>query len=318
MDHNKLAELISRYKAGTASPEEIALLDKMWSGEHADHDLQDNHTPTELEHIERTMFLAIKEETHRQANRSKQLFLQPLFYKVAASILVVVAVALWWYDSSNRLNEVCTDFGEHLTVTLPDNSTVVLNGNSVLRYASHWEENVPREVWIEGEGFFDVKHTEDDQKFTVHGAGELNVEVLGTKFNIKTRISASEVMLTEGKVRLAMGENDTVKEIFLKPGELATVKDKDVTAKSVKHHRYTSWMDNKLVFDRTPLRDLAIVLRDTYGLTVTFKDQNLQERELSGEISSATADDILYAIAETFDLNVAREGDNVSISTNNK
>ena len=125
-------------------------------------------------------------------------------------------------------------------------------------------------------------------------------------------------MLTEGKVRLAMGEAKDAKELFLKPGELATVKNKDLSTRSVKHHKYTSWMDNKLVFDRTPLRDLATVLHDTYGLTVTFEDQDLENRELSGEISSATADDILFAIAETFDLNVKRSGDKISISTNDK
>jgi transmembrane sensor len=318
MDHNTLAELISRYKAGTATPEEIALLDRMWSNAGADHSLTKDHTPEELAALEQRMFLAIKEETQKQRAPEKYLFVQPLFYKIAATILVFFAVALWWYNSSSRLNEIRTGFGEHLTVSLPDKSTVILNGNSVLRYAKLWNEDAPREVWIEGEGFFAVTHTANNQKFIVHGAGELDVEVLGTKFNIKTRSDASEVMLTEGKVRLAMGEAQDAKELFLKPGELATVKNKDLSTRSVKHHQYTSWMDNKLVFDRTPLRDLATVLHDTYGLTVTFENQDLENRELSGEISSATADDILFAIAETFDLNVERSGDKISISTNDK
>lgn len=318
MDHNKLTELIRRYKAGTASPEEIALLDKMWFNADNDEALAKDHTPTELDGIEREMFLSIKEETQKHDSRSRKLLIQPLFYKVAASILILVSVGLWWYSSSNRLNEVRTDFGEHLTVTLPDNSNVVLNGNSILKFANHWDENTPREVWIEGEGFFAVVHTDNNQKFIVHGAGELDVEVLGTKFNIKTRSDASDVMLTEGKIRLAIGEAKNARELFLKPGDLATVRDKDLSTRSVSHHRYTSWMDNKLVFDRTPLRDLATILRDTYGLTVTFENRGLEERELSGEISSATADDILFAIAETFDLKVEREGHAVSISTNNK
>jgi transmembrane sensor len=315
MDNKKLAELIHRYKTGTATPEEIALLDKFWSAD--SEAVPTDHTSKELEEIQREMFLAINDQIERHEGQSRRTYMRPLMYKVAASISIVLAVALWWFNSSNHLNEIQTAFGEHKTVTLPDNSQVILNGNSILKYSSRWDAASSREVWLEGEGFFSVTHTDNHQKFIVHGSGELNVEVLGTKFNMKTRNEASEVMLTEGKVRLAMGEEKNAKELFLKPGDLATVKNKDLSTRSVKHHNYTSWVDNKLVFDRTPLRDLATILHDTYGLTVTFENPILEKRELSGEISSATADDILYAIAETFDLKVEKEGDAVTISTKN-
>lgn len=316
MDNKKLTELIHRYKTGTATPEEIAFLDRLWSTD--GEEVPNDHTPKELEQIQREMFLAINDQIEKHARQSKTVSIRPLIYKVAASITIVLAVSFWWFNYSNRLNEIQTAFGEHRTVTLPDNSQVILNGNSTLKYSANWDAGSSREVWLEGEGFFSVTHTANNQKFIVHGSGELDVEVLGTKFNMKTRNDASEVMLTEGKVRVAMCEEKIVKELFLKPGELATVKNKDLSTRSVKHHNYTSWLDNKLVFDRTPLRDLATILHDTYGLTVTFKSPMLEERELSGEITSATADDILYAIAETFDLKVEKEGHAVTISTNNK
>ncbi|HEY0770838.1 MAG TPA: FecR domain-containing protein [Sphingobacteriaceae bacterium] len=316
MDNKKLTELIHRYKTGTATPEEIALLDKFWSAE--GEAVQKDHTSKELEEIQRDMFFAIKDQIEQHESQSRIVSIRPLVYKVAASITVVLAVALWWFNSSNHFTEIKTAFGEHKTVTLPDNSQVILNGNSILKYSANWDATSSREVWLEGEGFFSVTHTANNQKFIVHGSGELDVEVLGTKFNMKTRNDASEVMLTEGKVRLAMGEEKNAKELFLKPGDLATVRNKDLSTRSVKHHNYTSWVDNKLVFDRTPLRELATLLHDTYGLTVTFESRSLEERELSGEISSATADDILYAIAETFNLKIEKEGDAVTISANNK
>ncbi|HEY0743683.1 MAG TPA: FecR domain-containing protein [Chryseosolibacter sp.] len=316
MDNKKLTELIHRYKTGTATPEEIALLDKFWSAD--PEAVLDDHSPKELDEIQREMFLAISDRIERHESQRGTVSIRPLIYKVAASVTIVLAVSLWWFTSLNDLKEVRTAYGEHKTVMLPDNSQVILNGNSALKYSANWDATSAREVWLEGEGFFSVTHTVNHQKFIVHGSGELDVEVLGTKFNMKTRNDASEVMLTEGKVRLAMGDENNAKELFLKPGDLATVKNKDLSTRSVKHHNYTSWMNNKLVFDRTPLRDLATILYDTYGLTVTFENASLEERELSGEISSATADDILYAIAQTFDLNVERKGDAVTISTNNK
>jgi transmembrane sensor len=315
MNHKKIAELIKRYKSGTATPDEIALLDKIWSDAEEQTSLTD-HTEEQLVNIELEMFAAIKSEIHKQETYSrKSIFYRPLVYKLAATLLVFALVSFWLYSSSNRIHEIRTGFGEQRTITLPDQSNVVLNGNSVLRYAANWDDHSSREVWIEGEGFFSVTHTKNDQKFIVHGVSELNVEVLGTKFNIKTRQFASEVMLTEGKVRLELGGTDSTRALFLKPGELATVQNKKLSTQSVNKQRYTSWVENKLFFERTPLRDLLPLLKDTYGLTVTFTDPSLEIRELSGEISAATEDEILYAIGETLNLQVKRVGQSVTISS---
>lgn len=316
MNQEKLAQLIKRYKSGTATAEEIEQLEKFWSDAEAGNAFASDHTAEELADIEQGMFSAIKDEIQQQEESSrKSVFQRPLLYKVAATLLILVTVSLWWYSSSNPIVEIQTGFGEQLEVMLPDQTKVVLNGNSVLKYSSLWDENSSREVWIEGEGFFSVVHTKNHQKFVVHGVSQLHVEVLGTKFNIKTRQSDSEVMLAEGKVKLAIGGDDDTAALFLKPGELATVKDKKLSSKSVNRKRYTSWVENKLFFDRTPLHDLSGLLKDTYGLTVTFSDPALETRELSGEISAANEDEILYAIGETLDLNVEKEGQSVMISS---
>jgi hypothetical protein len=59
-------------------------------------------------------------------------------------------------------------------------------------------------VWIGGEGFFDVTHTINHRKFIVHTQNDMDVRVLGTKFNVRIR-SETEVMLQEGKVNLEIG-----------------------------------------------------------------------------------------------------------------
>jgi ferric-dicitrate binding protein FerR (iron transport regulator) len=316
MNHEELAELIKRYRSGTATPEEIALLDKIWSEAQTETSITTDHTEEQLQAIEGEMFSAIKSEIQKKEQKqSKSVSYRPMIYKIAASILIVMAVSFWWYSSSNRLHEIRTGFGEQRIVMLPDQSKVILNGNSILRYAPTWDENTSREVWIEGEGFFSVIHTRNHQKFVVHGVNQLNVEVLGTKFNVNTRHCSSEVMLTEGKVKLELEGADDKQPLFLKPGELATVTDKELSSQSVNKQRYTSWVENKLFFERTPLRDISSLLKDTYGLNVTFSDPSLETRELSGEISATTIDEILYAISETLDLQVEKQGQSVTISS---
>jgi ferric-dicitrate binding protein FerR (iron transport regulator) len=314
MDQEKLADLIKRYNAGLATAEEIAILDEIWRNADNEMSFEADHSPEELDSIEGKMFNAIA--NHKSRRVASSLLISPQFlYKAAATALIFLSVSLWWYANSNDFTEIQNGFGKRLTVTLPDQSTVLLNGNSILRYSKDWDKSSAREVWIEGEGFFSIVHTKDNQKFIVHADNQLQVEVLGTKFNVKARHQTSEVMLAEGKVKLGLGEGMTGEEVILKPGELAIVKNETISKRAVKQRKYTSWVDNKLFFERTPLSELAVLMRDTYGLTVRFDNPNLEKRELSGEISSATADDVLYAIAATLDLDIEREGSSAIISS---
>jgi ferric-dicitrate binding protein FerR (iron transport regulator) len=260
------------------------------------------------------MFAETRLRISRLSETGKTRALRPWIYRAAAAFALLAAASIIIYWNSFRMTEFHTDFGERMSITLPDHSQVTLNGNSTLRYNKDWNRENNREVWIDGEGFFAVQHTQNHQKFVVHTSGQLDVQVLGTKFNVKSREQRSEVMLTEGKVRLEM-PHTKLAPVFLKPGELATMTDKKLSKRVVKQKQYTSWLTYTLIFDRTPLRDVADLLKDTYGLDVTFTEESLQTRELSGEISSAHADDILYAIAETFNLKVERDRNTVNISS---
>ena len=136
----------------------------------------------------------------------------------------------------------------------------------------------------------------------------LEVEVLGTKFNVKSRGRGSEVLLTEGSVKLNLA-SESKDAVILQPGEMVTMKEKKLLKHTVEGKKYTSWVSRKLYFDKMPLSELAEMLNDTYGLQVTFQNEELKARQLSGEISSASIDDILFAIAETFDVEVTRQDD---------
>jgi len=319
MDQYTLAELIRRYRAGTATERDKYLLDKIWEEAQEDSSFLDSLSESDREALKMRMFtetrlrisqLSEESTVHRRLVAG---YLRPWMYRAAAAIVLLAVASSILYWNSRRMTEFRTDFGERLSVTLPDASQVTLNGNSTLRYNKDWTADNNREVWIDGEGFFAVQHTANHQKFIVHVSGQLDVQVLGTKFNIKSRDKRSEVMLTEGKVRLDLPDHKN-SPVFLKPGELATMADQKLSKRVVQQKQYTSWLSYTLIFDRTPLRDVAELLKDTYGLEVTFTEAALQTRELSGEISSAHADDILYAIAETFNFSVQRNGKSVTIS----
>ena len=45
-----------------------------------------------------------------------------------------------------------------------DGSEATLNGHSSLRYAARWAASKPREVWLDGEGYFSVTHQPNNQR----------------------------------------------------------------------------------------------------------------------------------------------------------
>ena len=319
MNKSDLARLIRKFRSGEANEHEKKLLEEYWQHAVDEVDPLRNISLADQEAIRKDTLISIKQRLGLEKKKKEEpaFFFRHTFYKVAASLLILMSVAAIWYlnypvqrieiQASNNF-EVQTQYGERLTVVLPDESTVVLNGNTKLRYSKNWSDQNPREVWIDGEGFFAVQHTKSHQKFIVHTREGLNVEVLGTKFNVKTREHGSEVLLTEGKVKLDV-DNTATSSVYLNPGELATMKQNKLSKRVVKDIQYTSWIKSKLVFDKTPLLELAQMLQDTYGLNVSFQDEELKNRQLSGEISSATADDILFAIAETFNIKVTKMDD---------
>lgn len=311
MSKELLARLIQKYRSGTASEEDILMLERFWKTARQNSVL-DTMPAEQVKILREAIFSRIHSQIGIEPVQRKQVFVSIWRYGIAASIVLLIASVAIMRWPGQRDIEIRTAFGEQLAVKLPDNSDVTLNGNTVLRYKSNWNESEDREVWIEGEGFFSVKHTKSDSRFVVHASDRLNVEVLGTKFNVRSRALKSEVMLSEGKVKLDM-KNSQAASVYLKPGELAVMTDKKLSKEVVKDKRYTSWLTHTLMFDRTPLRDVARLLHDTYGLEVRFDDEQMMNLELSGQISSATADDILMGISQIFNLKIDRKDKGVVI-----
>lgn len=314
MDKSRITYLVKKLRSKQAAPEERDELESFWQLAQQDKTLFNALSGAEKESIRQAVFEGIKfkiEEVERSRKPEHRIMPSPWLLKIAASIAFIIAISVFWMQYNTTVKEFHTSYGEHLTVALPDNSVVVINGNSTLRYNPSWTKDEDREVWIEGEGFFDVTHTINDQKFIVHTRDNMDVQVLGTKFNVKIRRGKTEVMLQEGKVRLDVGESESAETMTLKPGELATLKDSKLMKVKVRPAEYASWKEHKLFFNQTPLREVANILEDTYGIQVVFESEEIADRKLSGEISSDKATDILKAIKESFDISIAHEGSQV-------
>lgn len=308
MNPQRITHLVQRLRTGKVTSEEERELEKYWEWAQEDRTLFEAISTEERELIRTAMLRNIQQRIGKK-QRVIALDIWPL--RIAAALVIGAILYVLLPKPGANQTQFQTAFGERKDITLPDGSHVQLNGNSSVRYASGWNEDDDREIWISGEGFFDVTHTANHQPFIVHTGEAVDVRVLGTRFNVKVRREKTEVMLEEGRVRLQMSsdaENDT---LTMKPGDLVTLMKDERRKETVVASRYASWKDNKLYFSETPLSEVAKILEDTYGFKVEFKNRSLSDRKLSGEIQAGKGEDILTAIRESLDIKITADGHRV-------
>jgi ferric-dicitrate binding protein FerR (iron transport regulator) len=210
--------------------------------------------------------------------------------------------------------EYATAYGQTHLVHLPDGSEVTLNGHSRLRYAAQWKPDQPREVWLDGEGYFSVKHQVNNQHFVVHTQAGFNVEVLGTQFTVCRRRDQARVVLVSGKVRVDF--DDQRPDLIMKPGELVETRDAvpGAVVRQVHTAPYAAWKDARLVLDETTIAELAARLQDTYGIEVVVATPELNQRKVTGSMAVRDLDVVLQALEESFQLKATRTGNRITLA----
>lgn len=253
------------------------------------------------------------------ALKRERLSYQWSYWQIAATFLGIIFLAgicMWFNESSDTLR-YATQFGETKKMFLPDGTSVDLNANSELRYSETWQDDSIREVWLVGEAFFSVVHTQDHRKFVVHTSHDFSVEVLGTQFNVNSRGEKATVVLNSGKVKI-----NTPKQVkaqwVMQPGELVEyeIESHQINQKTVDTTLYTSWRNNLLLFKNTPLSEIGLLISDNYGYEVTFNNDRLSQLQFTGSNPADQLDLLLKTLSWSFNLNITKQGDQILVEEN--
>lgn len=235
------------------------------------------------------------------------------WWQWAAAAVLAIGITFFLTIKKDEVISYETAFGETRNITLPDQSTVVLNANSKLSFSGNWDDALIREVNLQGEAYFSVTHKKNNQPFQVKMEDGVAVEVLGTTFNVYHRTSETKVVLNSGKISLSLPSEDDNK-IIMKPGELVEYKSNQVSKKSVNPERYVAWTQNKLVLDRTSLREMVQMLNDNYGIEVEVTPEGLLDQTVSGSMPAAGEDELVRQVAKAFRLTAFKEGRRVKMT----
>ncbi|OQP46108.1 hypothetical protein A4H97_31535 [Niastella yeongjuensis] len=208
----------------------------------------------------------------------------------AAAIIFLTSIGVWQYIRTTGKLVMQTAFGETRQEVLPDGSQVMLNANTSLNYRK-WKEGADREVWVNGEAFFHVKKTAQKTKFIVH-TGHFDVVVTGTQFNVINRNSRNNVLLTEGSVTI-QGEGQ---EVHLQPGEFVEFNNTGIQKKDVNNAPVLAWTEHKFIFEKTPMKEVADLVADLYGIKVTLANEAAATDSLSGIIPNDNLDEFVQLL----------------------
>lgn len=260
----------------------------------------------------------------------------PVYIAVAAVMAIIIGVMVLYnvikkndtnVDVSNSVasvQEFQTDYGQKSTLKLSDGSTIILNANSNLKFASDLDQKGEVDIWLKGEAYFSIPHLTGRNKRTlkIHTKDGTIID-LGTQFSVNTRSDSTSVALVEGQVKIAIATSvranngsykDTAKnnsvEYTVNPSEVAVFKEgvKKVDLRHVNPELYTSWITNKLVFDHTPLWQIIRRIENTYGVKVVVDEPRLLNKTLSGSLANSNLDVLEEAMGHALKIPVYQQG----------
>nr|WP_321414795.1 FecR domain-containing protein [uncultured Allomuricauda sp.] len=242
-----------------------------------------------------------------QETRSKRIFLSTkmkTLVAVAAAVLVGFGVFLFTKDNESRYtNHIIALKGERKEVSLPDGSQVIVNANSELKYPEVFTE-ANRDVWMEGEVYFDIKKDEG-RPFTVSING-LEVQVLGTKFNVNTKGKVKTVSLESGKVQVSL--EDSGDKIRLRPNEELSwdIETGEVIKRNFDVSKTTAWKDNILLLHDLTLEEALLTINEFYGAEFMISDSLVANKRINAAFENQDLDQFIQTLEFIADVKISK------------
>lgn len=276
-------ELLQRYVEGNVTTEEIeTVVDWLDTSEENLREFMALHKLYDIS--------ILNKQIHKHtAHKKKQIIpFRKISYeliKIAAIFLILWLGMRWAYNKQEQETPIAyqtlfVPAGQRAELTLADNTKVWLNAKSKLTYPTHFEKG-NREVTLDGEAYFDVTHSKE-QPFVVK-TNKMNIEVLGTEFNIidYTGYNISEVSLLKGSVRLKTNSNNI--SHILKVNENVQLRNGKLYSSPISDFDYYKWKEGLLCFNNETVESIIEKLQLYFDVTINVKKQELLKHRYTGK-----------------------------------
>jgi hypothetical protein len=212
-------------------------------------------------------------------------------------------------------NTIKIPYGKKFEVQLSDGTLVHLNAGTSLRYPVQFVKNQNRQVYLLGEAFFEVEK-DKEHPFDVN-TQNVNVEVLGTKFNVDTYSEnpRTEVVLVEGKVSLYKDQKTKENQVYLKPGEKGSNErgQSEITTEQVNTEYYTAWIKGSLVFKNASFDAIIKKLERRYNVTFINKNKVLGKEIFNARFDNEPIEVVLKYFSDSYAIDYIIDRDKITI-----
>ena len=237
-------------------------------------------------------------------------------FRYAAAILLLIvssSVLTYWLmrsDDSPALpvayNTLYTPAGQRAQLVLQDGTEVWLNAKSKLVYPSRFEGK-SRNVTVEGEAFFKV--AKDSVKPFIVSAGEVEMKVLGTQFNVYSYPETGyvETSLLEGAVKVFFTGKER-EGVVLKPNQQVTVSGEEMKVEPIARKEHFLWREGIYAFENEPLIHILKKLELYYDVRIIVEDSSLFKDTYTGKFRQRDSlDDIFRVLQRIRNFKVERD-----------
>lgn len=202
---------------------------------------------------------------------------------MAATVLLAGVLALLW-QPERWLDDLQADYhtapGQLLSIALADGSEVQLDGNSAIDVSLSAQG---REVRLRrGAAYFHVSH--NGQPFVVR-AGQGEVRVLGTHFEVRRQATDTQVSVEEGRV--AVQPASDAAPVLLTAAQRVDYRQGHAEAvQAIDPQQAFAWRQGQLSLRRQPLADALALVQRYYPGRIVLLNPPLGARLVSGDFAS--------------------------------
>lgn len=238
----------------------------------------------------------------------------PFWTKIAASVAILALAStgyIYFERSVPAQHRYATEIGAQETLALSDGSKVELNTDTAIRVAMDGSQ---RTIWLDrGEAYFQVTH-DPAHPFVVHADGR-TITDLGTKFSVRRDDDRFEVVVEDGRVRVA---GATAHPLVQTRGDVVLARGNSVLLKHETADQLAddlSWRQGVLVFAQTALADAAEEFNRYNRQKIVLADAAAAKIRIGGSFEAGNIEAFVRLLQTGFGVRVTRHGQDIIISS---
>lgn len=263
----------------------------------------------------------LSEQAHKEARKIRFLEKTRYFSSAAAILLIVCFSAFKIYDNNFAVQyskTFQTDKTNLANQQLPDGSSIFIDAKTNLNIEFYKGK---REVTLNnGRVMFEV--AKDENRVFIIKSGDINIEVVGTKFEVIHKKDITTINVEEGIVKTYFSSY-----FFDKQNEKLLTKENSITysnfqgninnQEKINPEKIALWRENLISLNKVSLKDAFDEFSKYNDISTSFSSKEVENYLVTAEFSSTQLEIFLKTISKIYPLKIDKNDKNIKISKKN-